>query len=69
MEGKFLEVIDLSIGSLGIDFVLEGREYFFEGKNLISLFVFDFPDVPVCTGAQLGNDLIVALDRLLKLLF
>ena len=51
--GQFMQIYDLAIGSLGVDRVLKGIEYFFQGQGLVCFAVDDLPNVSVCTWAHL----------------
>ena len=64
--GYFGEQSDLPVDSLGIDFVLEGEEYLFDGVDGFCLFALDFPDVAVGPAAQFGEDLEPVLDWLVE---
>jgi hypothetical protein len=48
MFGQFLKVANFTVSPLGIDFILKGRKHLFEGKDLISFFILNFPNVPIC---------------------
>ena len=54
----FFEDGDFPEGPLGVDIVLKGEENFFESKNLVILFAFDFPDVSVRPAADLFDDVV-----------
>lgn len=44
---EFVQVADLSVGSLRVYGVLEGVEYFFESESGVGLAIRNFPDVTV----------------------
>ena len=50
---------DFAVGALCICGVLEGVEYFFEGENLASFLVWDFPDVTVGSASNFFEELIL----------
>jgi hypothetical protein len=47
MLGQFLKVANFTVSPLGIDFILKGRKHLFEGKDLISFFILNFPNVAI----------------------
>ena len=47
MLGQFLQVANFTVSPLGIDFILKGRKHLFEGKDLISFFILNFPYVTI----------------------
>ncbi len=47
MLGQFLKVANFTVSPLGIDFILKGRKNLFEGKDLISFFILNFPNVAI----------------------
>lgn len=59
VELYYVDVVDLpkdldfSVCPLSIRCVLEGVEYFFEGKYFFGMFFLDLPDVPICSRADL----------------
>ena len=55
---EFVEDGDFPVGSLGVDFVVEGIEYFFECVLVFVKFVEDFPDVAVGAAAEEFLDVV-----------
>jgi hypothetical protein len=51
-----------SVYTLSIDFVLKGHKDFFDGEYLSGLSAAYFPNVSVCSAADLGDDLEALLD-------
>ena len=54
--GQFVQIYDLAIGPLGVDRVLKGIEYFFQGQGLVCFAVDYLPNVSVCTRAHLFGE-------------
>lgn len=57
----------LPIGPLRISGVLEGVEYFFQGKNLFGCFLFDLPDMSVGPRPDFLHDVKSSMDVVLDI--
>lgn len=63
---KLQKVVKLAIGSFGVDEVLEGIDYFFDGDNLFIFFMLRFVDDSVCSFTNFVDYFIVFIDLVFK---
>jgi hypothetical protein len=59
---ELMQVAYLAVGTLCVDGVLEGVEYFFERQCAICFAVCHLPDVAVCTGTDLFGEGVTGKD-------
>lgn len=58
----FLKNLHLSVCSLSIDVVAKCSKYFFEGIMTMSYFIFDFPNMPICSTSYQLSDFVFLCD-------